>query len=332
MLNSVVMLPSALRGTASRDAALMLLMDVVANGQLLVDIDGHGQGELVNAVANWGERRTHGLRLLKRLADTGRIVTLRHSGGMTGCTDGCNGLRAVARDHRPMVAICGGACCAELGAVTSSVDVASYVGSPSNDRLRQRDRRSAQARSTEDWLEAEVLVPILRYAQSATIFDRQIGRSLQDERVPRWRVKEGFDRTIRFIANAYMRESRVPGRSIRIVTGLWSDRDFDRPLDILMRWEEELRGAYPAVQVSLVVRGEQRREQLDHDRYLVTNQIAMSVSRGFDLLFSDREMTDKGLDPARHPRPIHSATFAIMQASPEALADANDLEQLHPIP
>ncbi len=174
-----------------------------------------------------------------------------------------------------------------------------------------------------------ILTPLVRYARSVVVFDRQIGRSIQDY-VGRLRVKEGFDRTIRLIAEVYTSRSRVQDRSIQIVTGLRLDREVDEQLIALIAWERELRRDYPTVQPRLDVRGELPRAQLEHDRYLITNQVTASVSRGFDLLYTNSQMRDQGLDPTRDARPIHQATVSLLMADTEALIKAEELEQLYP--
>jgi hypothetical protein len=330
VLSSVVVLPSAAAGKGPVDAAVTLLDDVDRGAQLLVDGDGLGRTALFSQVTSWpqADKRNRAQRVLRRLAATGRIVPVPAPASASGCSEACDALRSVAARTLPDVTVYGEPCRAEVASPAIQID--EYVGSNVQDVIRSDSMRFSRSRTTEDELDSRVLKPLLQYAQSATVFDRQIGRSLQEDLASysRAEVRDGFDLSIRFLLEVYTRSSRLRDRSVRIITGLWTDKE--RPFrDAYLRleqWCERLGTDYPVIPVKLDVRAESRARQLEHDRYLLTNQVTANVTRGFDLLFTDRQMQNAGLDPLRDARPIHTTTVTLGPPDADILIEADQLD------
>ena len=328
MLVETVVLPSAATGSyGTTDAALALFMDLHSGGQLLVDSSGVGGTQLAAAISGWGDqsKRQRATKALLRLHAQGRIVPVPPGDPEAGCTEACNTLRSVAQRWAPGVVVCGAGCRAELP--RQMVEIAGYMGSEAQDLLQRATVSLSRRRSIDEDLERLVWAPFVRFAESLVLIDRQIGRSIQEVvgRGGRARIGEGFDRTIRSLLDVYTRAG-LRSRSIRLLTGLWADRpgagDAFRELEA---WTRSLSSEYPVVAISLDVREEERRAQLDHDRYLVSNQGALLVSRGFDLLFTDRQMSDAKLDPRHDARRVHSARLTLLPEATDVLLDAEDL-------
>jgi hypothetical protein len=326
VLSDSVVLPSA--GDAENATeALSLLLDMAVGGQILVDNGGIAVPELVAAIAGWrdGLKRERAARVLRKLRDMGRLIPVPPGPPQVGCSDGCNTLRGVVEKWNPALIFSGAGCIAEVS--RDVVLIGDYVGSDAQARLRRQAFRLTRG-TTEDDLEREVLAPFLRFAESLVVADRYIGRSIQDniERGGRAEVSEGFTRTIRLLMGVYANESRVRGRSVRVVTGLQSHRPTVDAQAALGRWANELAIAYPAVPVTVDVRQEERgARQLGKDRYLISNQGAILVTRGLDLLFTDRQMREAGFDPTRDARRVHTTTLTLLPPATDVLMDAEDL-------
>jgi hypothetical protein len=334
MLTDAVMLPSAEAGAdGTVDAGLSLLLDVTKGGQILLDAGGIGTTGIVAAIDEWPdlEKRARARRTLMSLNGLGRLVRVPAGSRQTGCTDACNALRSVASDWTPSLVVVGESCRAEVSG--SFVAIGDYIGSLAQERLQRQGLTFSRTRSTEDDLERDALAPFLRFAESVVVFDRYIGRSIQ-EGLPQGhpaRVKEGFDRTVRLLLDCYMTSSRVKGRFVRLVTGVWTDRPgADVAFAALQAWARDLAAAYPAVPVKLDTRGETRYAQLEHDRYLISNQASMLVSTGLELLFTNSMMRDAGLDPTRDARRVRTSTLTLMPPAGWVILDADTLPPFAP--
>jgi hypothetical protein len=61
----------------------------------------------------------------------------------------------------------------------------------------------------------------------------------------------------------------------------------------------------------VLLKEESRTSKCPHGRYLVTDQAAILVDRGFDLLWDDARMLGAGLTPATDPRPIRDVAVVL---------------------
>lgn len=174
-------------------------------------------------------------------------------------------------------------------------------------------------------MEREVLRPFLRFAQSVTALDPYIGRRIQDdlERGNRAEVGEGFDRSVRALLEAYCDWEPRPREVGADHHRVQSHREVPAALAALQRWQRSLAADFPAVPVAVDVREEDRgMRQLPNDRYLTSNQASIPASRGLDLLFTDRQMRDRGLDPRRDARRIHGTVLTLLPPVADVLVEA----------
>lgn len=335
MLSDVVVLPEAVSAPAMNDErALALLLDLRRTGRLLIDDQGAGIKSLIEAMDQWPDqvRRSQTKRAIMALKAANRISSLPPARVTTRCTNaGCNELRGVAQAARPATCVCGPTTCAHD--IPDQLPLSGYVGSTLQGRLRDTVISFKRRGATSEDVARRVVVPLLRFAESTTVFDRNIGRSLQspaDRPAGRFGVPDRFAETIAWILDLIRLEGRSPRRHLRVVTGLQNKAPHEQPLQALKRWEAELRQAYAPVGFEVVVHLETYSNQLAHDRFLITEQASVQVSRGFDFLFTEREMREMRLDPIREARPTQACIFSLMPDAPDALAGALELDRLHP--
>ncbi len=330
MLVETVVLPSSVSDEGGADAALSLFLDIRSGGQLITDSSGLGMDELARSVLRWKDphRRDRASRALLRLQGAGRAVALPPGPPATGCTPACNALRSVAARWEPGILVCGHGCQPEVPA--TATDIATYIGSETQERLRRETITLSRRTATEEDLRDRFFAPFVRYAGSLVVHDRQIGRSVQDGWVGgrQASVPQGFDATIRLLLATYAQSGRVKAPSVRIVTGVFGDRDgSEAAVAELALWARDLARDAGRVAVTIDIREERRNAQLNHDRYLISNQAAVMVSRGFDLLMTDPQMRDRGLVARRDPRPVHTVNLTRLGNADEALLEAEDLER-----
>lgn len=331
MLVDVAVLPSALAPDADRREAISLLRDLSAAGVLLIDDASIGIQAIAERLRTWPqEERSKAELLLRRLSARGHIVPYPARAVRTVCDPGCDAIRGVASALQPAFRICADGCCDE-DAGGAAVSISEYSGSELDERLRGRSIRYRERVATEEDLERDVFGPVARYAPVITVYDRYLGRSMQSRDGDGWnRVKGSYMKTIQSIASTIRTVGRNRKRSLRIITGLQTQLAYERPLAGLADFERRLRIDYSPIGIELLIYAERPGLALDHDRFLLTSQISIQVSSGFDLLFDDDEMRARGLDPSREARPAHRAVFSVVADAGDLIIEAGDLDLLHP--
>jgi hypothetical protein len=66
-------------------------------------------------------------------------------------------------------------------------------------------------------------------------------------------------------------------------------------------------------------------QELEHDRYIITDQAALRTSRGLGMLYTDMDTRSEGLSPGRDPRPIRRTSLTLTPQPTDLLADALEL-------
>ena len=79
---------------------------------------------------------------------------------------------------------------------------------------------------------------------------------------------------------------------------------------MLSQFEADMKRRY-SFDFTLKIKEESGRDQeMPHARYLITDQIGILIERGFDLLWTDQQMRDNGLNPSNDDRPIRDVTIS----------------------
>jgi hypothetical protein len=164
------------------------------------------------------------------------------------------------------------------------VDVAEYSISDFFDSyLKPRDHLLNRGEWTQHEFEQEILIPLLRDAKDVKIYDRYIGRSiLQKKNAATYKF------TLKWIIDVFVRERSSKFKGVFEVYGGVNTCSIPKPkrpnaVAALRKLESDLRQFHPAFK--LIIKDETQGGEMPHDRFLVTNQVAVSVGRGFNLLF-----------------------------------------------
>jgi len=144
------------------------------------------------------------------------------------------------------------------------------------------DRILNKGEWTQKEFEQEIMIPLLRDAKDVKIYDRYIGRSILTKNAAK------YQSTLEWIIKVFLRERDSKLKGVFEVYGGVETHSIPKPkipdaVAALRKLETNLRLIHP--NFKLIIKDETQGSQMPHDRFLVTNQVAVSIGRGFNLLF-----------------------------------------------
>lgn len=296
------------------------LLDLLDNGVVLDVADAERSAVIFfrQLVESWPIKRKQRVReLLKKLEKKNRFVTLRieHDGFNTDeiffKNDFCKNSIKILSDDSLTSLVTGQDCCIALH--QSSIpnilitDIDNY-----SDSLLAKYFRAAKTKDfgsgevTKLEFEQEILVPIFRDAKHIKIFDRYIGRSVIGDRGNNIHIaqylKEGYRKTLEWMIEIFCRESIYrQERTFEIYTGIdkfqqLTEKDLQDIKSAFQSFQKTVEGRL-SIHINFFLKKEKYKEneedvnspslELRHQRYIVTNQVGLSIDRGFDLLLGD---------------------------------------------
>ena len=188
-----------------------------------------------------------------------------------------------------------------------------------SDFARQRRARIAYVLGDAQWTKADfarnVLAPVFKTAKHVKIFDRWIGRSILDRRYGRVRFGANYKRTLEWVVEAFRDAGGAcRGGIFEIYCGI-EGASLSASQRVQIRSEiatlEMTLSAVARISVRFILKEESDYAKCPHGRYLVTDQIALLIDRGFDLLWDDEKMRAARLNPAHDPRPIRDVAVIL---------------------
>ncbi len=291
MLVRTVFLPSVLTSITEDQPslyrlAIILLGTLEKNGLILVDDNECIQTSLTQGIDEWPQNfRKEAKVLLKRLSEKNRFVkvSLRDESQPTCAKKPCFHCIKIALDCCPTAVIASQECnpCAKQQlALVSTVKVVDVVEDSISDFF-PGDRILDKGEWTQQEFEQEILIPLLRDAKDVKIYDRYIGRSILTKNAAKYQL------TLEWIIDVFLRER---GSKLKGVFEVYGDVDkFSVPnskipiaVSKFRNLETDLQKKHPNFR--LIIKKETQGSQMPHDRFLITNQVAISIDRGFDLL------------------------------------------------
>ncbi len=298
MLVRTILLPSVLRANPENQPAhygmvIRLLQDLKKNGVVLLDDTNCIRASLLQDIPKWPVKfRKKAEVLLTELKKKNRFVevSLKDEVQATCKNKPCQQCIRIAKIYSPPAILASQGCnqCAQaqLASIPSVevVDVAEYSISDFFDSyLKPRDHLLNRGEWTQHEFEQEILIPLLRDAKDVKIYDRYIGRSiLQKKNAATYKF------TLKWIIDVFVRERSSKFKGVFEVYGGVNTCSIPKPkrpnaVAALRKLESDLRQFHPAFK--LIIKDETQGGEMPHDRFLVTNQVAVSVGRGFNLLF-----------------------------------------------
>lgn len=271
---------------------LGVLLDAGRNGVLLVDDDGLMLGAMVSAIAEWPEKyQKKGRKLLESLAKSNRVVHVA-----ADCAEGesdhpCGVAEAVSQRYShdylvtPSRCLCAGS--RTLCQSERAVHLEEYCFTFSD---RFREPTLIYGSNDKDKFEKEVLASVFRAAKTVRMVDRYIGNAEQAGLA--YRVPENYARGLRWVAECLAKYSdRERFVEATVVSQYQSGLNrAGRSIvdETYSAFVAELRGQLGvSIGVQLVDPG-----RLPHNRYLITDQVALDIGRGYDLLDRKGKLAD----------------------------------------
>ncbi len=328
MLSPVILHPSALQGQNKEDktfffAAVRILLDLLDNGLLLVDERGIIIDKIVDSIRDWPEDFSDiGDSILSELFNKQRIVQTQITESEFNTCKGqvCNNCLAIVNLNFHDVVIAEGQCYECLSSSRSMLtslnskltDLGSFLVSHSSiprgftifnfhesSNVNSEDQRDF----TRLTFEEKILKPIFTYAESIKIVDKHIGRNAG--LTSKKKIFKSYKTNIEWLLDFCINEvGRNDLELFEVCCGIkvkpfneLSKKDLEnikKGIDELRDFERSMQEIFP--DFKLLIKLEDKLHDLPHDRYLITNQVALFIGRGFEL-FADSDVLD---DSTRH--------------------------------
>lgn len=276
---------------------LLILKSLLSNGLILVDEMGGIRRAISDAIQEWPPNyRKEGEEILIQLNKRNRFVDVPVEAGSASLTclePACRLALEIARRENLDLCLAKTSCCDCIG-LPLAVDLLSYSASGAFATILNR---GSVVLGDGEWdkslFEANILHPVLRHAKHVKVIDRWVGRSLKwDKKTLTYKVAENYADALRWIFEQF-----VVTAADRYTTGFevfCGIRAIDcrgreeKVAQALKRWADDCTNRY-GYQMTIHVKLERPTQEMRHDRYLITDQIAIHVGRGVDLLRSDRQ-------------------------------------------
>ncbi len=315
MLVRTILLPSVLKAYPENQPAhygmvIRLLQDLENNGVVLLDDTQCIRESLLQDISKWPLKfRKKAEVILMTLKKKNRFVEvpLKNEVHATCKNKPCQQCIRIAKSYLPPAILASQGCnhCAETQLVSlpsiEVVDVAEYcISDFFESNLKPSDRILSNGEWKQDKFEQEILIPLFRDAKHIKIYDRWVGRSVLTH-PDIGELTDNYKLTLEWILEVFLRESRLGVDGIfEVCSGLDTRRISKAKVPTfrasLRSFESDMRKAHSFPNFELTIKKETQTDQIPHERYLITNQVAISIDRGFDLLLEKRT--------SRYPRLI----------------------------
>ncbi len=326
MLFRTIVSPSVFNGLPDESSAqkffysthIQLLYDLTENCVVLLDTEKSISKEIIEAIEKWPVKfRKPAKELIKELRNKNRfIVAPKEYTLCSQCNiDYCKQCIGIALTCLPNAIFTTEDCCRcvrNQNLPIQPIDTAEY----STSRFFQYRRQiSPLTLKNGEWnqekFEEQILTPLFRDAKHIKIYDRMIGRATRDF------IPKHYKITLEWVFDIFLQESSLrSGRIFEVYTGLdirsLSNQDINITdiKNVLRQFEANMQQRY-SFPFALKLKEESGRDQeMPHGRYLITDQIGVLIERGFDLLWTDHQMNDDGLNPRTDDRPIRDVTIS----------------------
>lgn len=322
MLVRTILLPSIFRVNPEKSNAeygmvIGFLQKLEGNGIVLVDDTKCILAAIGQDIDQWPIKfRKDAKELLTALRKKGRFVEKPLNDAVQAhCQNQqCQQCIIMAKIHLPPAIISSDHCnecvakeLTELHGI-EVVDIAEYSRSKFvKENLNQNDHLFVKGELKPKEFEDKILTPLLRDAKHVKIYDPYIGRSILNKK-----SAKQYKLTIEWILEVFLRErgSKLNG-FFEVYGGVKISREISKPkipeaIAALRELEKEFKEVYP--NFKLIIKDETKHDVMLHDRFLVTNQVAVSVGRGFNLLFdSQSRLQDVTISYCSQPGKIEQA-------------------------
>lgn len=287
---------------------LSILEHAVDNCIMLDDIDGTVSKSIGTGISRWPYREQKKAEELWSFLKSKRLVKL-HTHNITPhiCqVPGChNAIELTKYPDIEMVLI--SESCHVCRSLPMAIEPSDYIFSPFLNKCKATETIELnEAEWTKSEFEQRVWHPLFRHARIVKIYDRYIGRSIKFQKQPTraCKLKDSFQRGLNWLIEQYASVNKSENKQLEIYCGTLSDpyepwKD-TAVVNLMKIWEQELTSNYK-VAVRVKVIRENSKDQMPHRRVLITNQTAIMIERGFDLLREDNHIQNVMISRVQYP-------------------------------
>lgn len=301
------------------DKIIGILSEFLDNCIILVDGKRNLLKEWYRAVHSWPQaQRTKVQTIIKQLERKNRFVSISNiSQYLVDCKEPCQYCLNIAKQYTHDIVLATGSCfqCFQSSILSNAtvVDVSEYSQSLFSETRRES---LSYCLGDSDWdkktFEEKILIPIFRYAKWLDFYDRMIGDALIEGSYVKDRFPKNYRKTIEWILETFHREAlfRVKTREIKIYCEInlyrlkipscftESQKEFARR-DALEKakktingFKDEMLGRGFSLIIELNKIPSEKALKMVHDRYIRTDQVALQIGRGFDLINKSSRIRD----------------------------------------
>lgn len=284
------------------EALLSILRDSLCNCLLLVDKDGQMEKALHDAVRLWPQQhRMRAQELLLKMKRQNRFISVSSESyqSLTFCTESaCLPADFIARTYPVDLTLCVGGC-KDCNILTHAVALDQYQVSKFSAMKVSRDQgiRLYNGEWDKATFAEKIWEPVFKYAKHVKLIDRYIGRSMRPGAT---RLAHDYERSLRWIFEHFVALSRSkPVSSFEVYCGISSDdystHQQEEIAKQLRMWARQCSEDF-GYEIKICVKREYpHTNEMEHDRFLLTDQVALAVGRGFALLRQDGFVRDVGI-------------------------------------
>jgi hypothetical protein len=314
-----------------------VLRELAKNCLIIVDSQGELEAEIAATVKKLPPKyQRQAKEFHKTLKARGRIVKYDTSCSLSALKENlCEFHQLAVEELRDLLIFTGSDCCLKSSILPKSrgVDLEEYL--LSNRFMERKDNHIlSDGQFNKSKMEKDIVIPLFETAKNVKIIDRYVGRSMINRNgniEPS--VVERYQRTLMWLLEIFDKVSSRPNRRFEIYTGVnpqGLSADEVRCLyDKMINFVEFAKSKFTNYDLSLIVKRETLNyEEMPHARYLITNQISVLVERGFDLLWSDQQMDNAGLNSRTDQRKIRDVAIALISEPGKIESSIRKLEDL----
>jgi hypothetical protein len=312
MLFQTLHMPGVYTHLAENEAAsynfrdiITILEHAVENCLLLDDEEGRISRSIGSAIGGWPDTERKKADELWSYLKSRRLVKIRAcTANHCGChVAGCS--HAIERIGCPEVEmVLALDSCGECSAFRNSVLPSQYIYSPF---ATKRLANKAIELNNSEWgrveFEQQVWQPLFQHARIVKIYDRYISRSVRFKSNGSCTLSDNFERGLDWLIDQYVKFGQSQNKQLEIYCGVMTNWSYDKVLATanLMKGWEQRHTQQKGIPITVKVIHERPDHQMNHVRVLITNQIAIKIERGFDLLGDDNRVRDVMLSHVLNP-------------------------------
>jgi len=297
---------TALETKAYCELVLHLLQDIERNGIIFEDQSGHLNAARNDLLKLWPTScRPRAMAILKRLRKQNRLLPVSTTSDARSNlfpNTGCVTAFAVACSQNPRGLLhgthctCANNCHSQSNVSSPFIDVLNYLNSDLAKEFR-RLREFESPQNTDRERVADLSIhPLLRWTRTLTIVDRYIGRSVLDgdetreygEGMPARRFLQGIEWLVGQFAEVNLPHRNSPGK-VTIITGAILNVPQRQLLeqDTIPHFTKFIQSLAQKTGLQITLEFyEESPTRLPHSRYLITDQVAVSLEPGVDAFSS----------------------------------------------